>query len=116
MRPVIISLAWNALIFAAQAAAASPDTSKLHGDFTAASKSNQSVNVIIRFATAPNAKLHAMVQRSGGHLVQELALINSAAYRIPAANLAQLAGSPEVEGISLDREVKATMDVTAATV
>src|SRR5271165_4246060 len=113
MKSVIFSVVFSAFTFAATTGSGS---AKLYGDFSAASKSNQSVNVIIHFTTAPNAKLHLLVSHHGGQLLRQLALIDSAAYRIPAANLARLAARPEVAGISLDRQVKATMDITAATV
>jgi serine protease AprX len=114
MKHLAFSLVLNVLLLSNGAGAERRDA-KLHGDFAAANKSEK-VNVIVRFTEAPNARLHALVRKHGGELLRELSIIDSAAYQIPAGRLLRLAAYPEVIGISLDQQVKATMDTTAATV
>jgi serine protease AprX len=116
VKPLALSGLLNVLLLSSGAGADLHDSAKLHGDFTAANRSAEKVNVIVRFVEPPNLRLHALVRRHGGELRRELAIIDSAAYRIPAGKLRQLAARPEIAGISLDQQVKATMDTTAATV
>jgi len=96
--------------------AAEPNPPKLHGDFESARRSSSSVDVIVHFTTSPNEKLHALVARFGGELLHELTLIDSAAYRIPAKKLAQLAARPEVSDIALDQIVSTTPSSMSAAV
>ena len=115
MKHLTFLLVLNVLLLSNGAGAEPRGSAKLHGDFAAANNSER-VNVIVRFTETPNARLHALVRHHGGELVRELAIINSAAYQIPSGKLLRLTARPEIAGISVDQQVKATMDTTAATV
>ena len=60
------------------------------------------VNVIVQFRQAPTAKHHQKVLNRGGKLKQELGLVKSGAYSLPASALAGLAADPDVAYISPD--------------
>lgn len=94
---------------------AAPDRAKVQSDVLAVRGHDRRINVIIRFRGAPSAKLQAALRQQGCVLRRDLRVIGSAAYTIPAAALDKLTALPQIEWISLDGEVKATMDITAAT-
>src|SRR5271166_1379494 len=60
------------------------------------------VNVIVQFTAPPTARHHQKVLSRGGTLKRELALIQAAAYAMPASAVADLASDPEVVHISTD--------------
>ena len=66
------------------------------------------VNVIVRFKRAPTANLHNKVLNRGGTLKDELGVIRSGVYSVPASALGGLAADPWVEYIAVNRPVRAT--------
>jgi serine protease AprX len=74
----------------------------------AGKKSSEQVDVIVQFRQAPTAKHHQKVLNRGGKLRQELGLVKSGAYSLPASALADLAADPDVAYISPDRAVAST--------
>ena len=97
-------------------AAADSTSGKLQGQLADIATGSRRVDVIVRYTTPPNVRLHAIARKYGAELRGELTLIDSAAYRMPASQLKRFAKRPEVVTISPDQHVKASMDVTAATV
>ena len=97
-----IFLAVSAVILSASLAfAGSPKVSK---DLEGRNPSER-VNVIVQFKQAPTARHHQKVFNRGGKLRQELGLVKSGAYSLPASALDDLANDPDVAYISPDRPV-----------
>ena len=89
------------ILTASLAFAGSPKMSKeLEGK-----DSSDQVDVIVQFNQAPTAKHHQKVTSKGGNLKQELGLVKSGAYSLPAGALDDLANDPDVAYISPDRPV-----------
>jgi len=66
------------------------------------------VDVIVQFTKAPTARHHQKVLSRGGQLKQELGLVKSGAYSLPASALAELAADPDVAYIAPDRPLYST--------
>ena len=79
-----------------------PDLSRINPD--------QAVNVIVRYKMRPSARHHQAIERKGGHLRQNLDLVNSGSYTVSASGLQDLANDPDVEYVAPDRPVNATLD------
>ena len=70
--------------------------------------SNQNVDVIVQFRTAPTEAQQQRVLAHGGELKQSLDIIRAAHYAVPANQLKALSDEAAVEFIAPDRPVKAT--------
>lgn len=68
------------------------------------------VKVIVRYTRRPAAAQLAKIAQHGGKLEKALDLVRSSVYTLPAAALASLEKDPEVEYVSPDRPVSATLD------
>ena len=77
---------------------------------------NQNVHIIVRYKHTPTLIQHMKAISGGGFIKADLHMINSGAYVIPAASLAQIAADPEVESIHEDRPVHTLLDNSAAAV
>ncbi|HEX8336444.1 MAG TPA: S8 family serine peptidase, partial [Pyrinomonadaceae bacterium] len=73
------------------------------------------VAVIIQLSAPPSGRLNALLQRAGVRVRGHFASLDALAVELPAAALAELAGFPEVEWVTRDREVKTAGHVTATT-
>src|ERR1039457_7695208 len=76
----------------------------------AALPSDQQVTVIVRYAHQPEARHHLNIARRGGRVQRNLELVNSVVYTLPASELADLENDPDVEFVSPDRPLAATLD------
>jgi serine protease AprX len=85
---------------------------KMAKDLEGKNASDQ-VDVIVQFTQAPTARHHQKVLNRGGKLRQELGLVKSGAYTVPASALTDLAADPDVAYISPDRPVQGTLDSAA---
>src|SRR5256712_2750998 len=77
---------------------------------------NSTIDVIIQFTQSPGERNHQGIRAQGGTLKTELEVVKGASYSVPARALAALAKNPEVVYISPDRQVWASLDLTAAAV
>ena len=73
-------------------------------------------DVIVQFTSPAADEQHRNIASLGGRFKADLGLIKSAVYSLPAAALPALARMPNVEYVSPDREVEATLDNAAPTV
>jgi serine protease AprX len=80
---------------------------KMSKDLEGKNASGQ-VEVIVQFKQAPTARHHQKVFNRGGKLRQELGLVRSGAYSLPASALADLAADPDVAYIAPDRPLYST--------
>lgn len=79
-----------------------PDLANLEPD--------QSVDIIVRFKVQPTARHHLRFTQHGGKLKRNLEILRGAAYSVAASSLQDLANDPDIEYITPDRMVKATLD------
>ena len=104
---------WRALavlaLLAAGSASAAPRSAKLAPEISGL-RSETSVHVIVQYRERATADRHARTLRQGGRLRQELPLVRGGAYTVTAAQLEELAADPDVEQVSLDHEIHATLD------
>jgi len=70
--------------------------------------SDQTIDVIVQYRSAPTAADHHRVLARGGQLKHNLDIIRAAHYSLPAKQLQALSEDPHVEFIAPDRAVKAT--------
>ena len=70
--------------------------------------SDQTIDVIVQYRSAPTAADHHRVLARGGQLKNNLDIIRAAHYSLPADQLQALSDDPGVEFIAPDRAVKAT--------
>ena len=82
-------------------------SSKLSNELAGRDPGEQ-VDVIVQYAHAPTARQHQKLLQRGATMRQEFWSLNGAAYRVPAAVLADLGSDPEVLYVSPDREVRST--------
>ena len=68
------------------------------------------MRVIVQYREEATAERHARTLRRGGRLRHDLPLVRGGAYTVTAAQVEELAADPEVEQVSLDHEVRATLD------
>ena len=73
-------------------------------------------DVIVQFTNPASDDEHRNIASLGGRRKSDLGLINSAVYSLPAAALPALSRMPNIEYVSPDREVMATLDYVAPTV
>ncbi len=85
----------------------SPDLVGLH--------SSQPLDVIVQYKSAPTAAQQEKVVSRGGILKATHSIIQSASYRVSAAQLAELESDPEVAHVSVDHPVQA-LDVTSGVI
>jgi serine protease AprX len=79
-------------------------------------RSNQKMNVIVRFKSAPGTSENALVRNVGGKARRPFLRHNrSLAINVPLKNLESLADNPNVEYIAYDAPVAVTMDAARAT-
>ena len=71
---------------------------------------SSNVDVIIQFKHPPTEAHHQMVRDKGGMHKRSLDLVKGSLYSVPAGKLTELADDPEVEYVTLDRPVSATLD------
>src|ERR1017187_6692186 len=71
---------------------------------------DQQVTVIVRYTHQPEARHHLNIARRGGRVQRNLELVNSVVYTLPASALADLENDPDVEYVSPDRPLAATLD------
>src|SRR5829696_3440526 len=71
------------------------------------------VAVVVQLSAPPSGRLNALLQRSGVRVRGHFAALDVLAVELPAATLAELAGFPEVEWVTRDREVSTAGHVTA---
>src|SRR5262245_33123236 len=86
---------------------------KVSKDLARLYKSSTMVDVIVRFKGQLTEAKHQKAKNHGSTLKKELRLINSAAYTMRASDAAGLALEPEVDYISLDRQVTGRLDHAA---
>ena len=67
-------------------------------------------DVIVQFTNPADDEQHRNIASLGGRFKADLGLIKSAVYSLPAAALPALARMPNVDYVSPDREVEATLD------
>jgi serine protease AprX len=91
-----------------------PELGQLLTLATQGTASNKTVKVIVHYKQQPKASTFARLQSVGGKLHTKLALINSAAFSLPANALTALASDPEVAYVSLDHPLKGMDDYTDA--
>ena len=72
--------------------------------------------LIVRFKEPPAERHHRKVTQRGGKHRGNLDLVRSAAYTLSAAQIEDLANDPDVEFISPDRPVRASLDLTAGAI
>ena len=97
------------LLFLLTATFGFPASHKVSRDLTAVPP-DQQVSVIVRYTHRPEAADHAKITQAGGKLKRTLDLVNSAVYTLPASALADLENDPDVEYVTPDRRVAATLD------
>ena len=78
-------------------------------------RASESVDVIVQYKSVPTAEQHQRVVNRGGILKATHPMIQSASYRISAAELAELASDPDVAHVSLDHPLHA-LDVTSGVI
>jgi hypothetical protein len=76
--------------------------------------SDQAVDVIVQFKSAPTEAQHRRVLAHGGQLKETLDIIRAAHCAVPANHLEALSAEPDVEFIAPDRKVKATGNASGA--
>src|SRR5262249_2717717 len=81
-----------------------------------ASVSGQSQVIVRAVSTAPPGQLGPIIERAGGKLKRQLAIINSQVALVPNSALKGLANDPLVARVSLDRLVAGSMERTGATI
>jgi len=77
---------------------------------------NSTVDVIVRFQSAPGAEQHQRILARGGRLNTDLGSMQAGAYRIAASALQDLANDPDVVYIAPDRPLRGLLDNAAAAV
>jgi serine protease AprX len=75
--------------------------------------SNNSVNVIVQFRTAPTTQHEIRVSRHGGWVKQHLGPVKGLLVSVPASRLAELSNDPDVAYISSDRPISKQMNNAA---
>src|SRR4051794_23712538 len=103
-----------AILISGCAAVALAGSEKLANDLVAPPGSN--VAVIVQYRHAPGQADFDRLTVNGGWSVRALPSMNGVALHIPAARLAALAASSEVNYITPDRPVRRSMDHTAPAV
>ena len=71
---------------------------------------DQQVTVIVRYTHQPEARHQLNIAQRGGRVQRNLELVNSVVYTLPASALADLENDPDVEYVSPDRPVAASLD------
>ena len=90
-------------------------SSKIAPDLEGAD-SNSTVDVIVQFSDVPTETDHQRIREHGAELKKELPVVKGALYSVPARKLEGLSENPRVVYISPDRQVGASLDLTAAAV
>jgi serine protease AprX len=78
--------------------------------------SQSTVDVIVGFNNVPGEGDYNKLALSGGSLKMKLDVVKSAAYRVPASALDEIANNPAVARIVRDRKVHSKLDYTAAAI
>ena len=76
----------------------------------------EQVDVIVQFKPQPRQKHFKRVRRKGGKEKRKLSVVRGGSFSIAARELAALAADPDIEFISEDREVTASLDYATPTV
>jgi len=76
-------------------------------------KAGETATVIVQYRSAPGQGKHDKVSRKGGRLRQKLDFINASSYEVNAEALDDLLADDDVEFVSPNRTVSATVDETA---
>ena len=109
---VLLLAAISVLTFASVAQCEPGSPAKISPPLLKSLSDRRPVNVIIRFKDAPTSQLHEIVRLKGGILKQEMAFINSAAYRVRGNTLEAIAADPRVVWISADGAVGTPVEIT----
>src|SRR2546428_1044974 len=101
-------LIWTAGLGFAGSSKLSPDLLQADPDST--------VDIIVQFTGVPTETDHQRIREHGAELKKELPVVKGALYSVPARKLEGLSENPRVVYISPDRQVGASLDLTAAAV